>query len=410
MEPVIDILNSSVTIDDKGKARFEAFAHRDCSALLFDMLQFSDSISETEGRSRLNTAITSAAVSLPLTPSSILTELNRSLAEYSEIPPSKYVLASSLSIKNASRLRPLQIHHARISFHSRLPSKYRVARRSIGPRVREAIYADPPQNYSPVKVHLSARSPTEAAERAQYVFDVFRGIYNWSYNRSQPTRISFGTKKPVNRIASGPIHTLHKPSGELATETFWYEDTYRAPIKLLEIGEDLEVLDDAYRAIQRRLRSSKYQSALEECIVRYVRALDDRDWHAAFLKLWGVLELLTDTVRNARSDNTIERAAYVFEDSRFRKASLSILRNHRNKIVHASASTRAIETYLYQLKYCVEALLDFHLFARRKFDSLTKAARFLSLPVDQSALESRLDLAEFALQYRRYRQANKSPD
>ena len=401
-QAVIDLLNSTITIDKEGKPRFGAFLHRDCCALLFDMLEFSDAISETEGRSRLIKAVSSAAGSLPLTPNSILSALNRSLAEYSELPLSRYVLVSALSIRNSSGLRPIQIHHARIAFDSHLPRRFCEARASLGRRVQQALYSEPPKNYSPVRVQLKAKSTTEAAERAQYVLDLFRGIYNWLYNRSQPTRISFGSRDPVNRIASGPIHTLHMPSGELATDTFWYEDTYRAPIGLVDIGKHVDVLVDSYRLVQSKLRSSGYRSAIEDCIVRYVRALDDRDWHAEFLKLWGILEVLTVTTRSPRSESTIERASYVFRDHRYQKASLDILRNHRNKIVHASASTREIETYLYQLKYCVEALFDFHLFARMKFAAIDDAAQFLSLPVEKSALEARRDLAELALEYRLY--------
>jgi len=402
-QAVIDLLNSTIKIDEDGKPRFGAFIHRDCCALLFDMLELSDAISETEGRSRLINAVNSAAGSLPLSPKSILSALNRSLAEYSELPMNRYVLVSALSIRNFSGLRPIQIHHARIAFDSRLPRRFREARASLGRRVQQALYTEPPNDYSPVRVQLKAKSTTEAAERAQYILDLFRGIYNWQYNRSQPTRISFGSRDPVNRIASGPFHTLHLPSGELATDTFWYEDTYRAPIGLVDIGKHVGVLADSYRLVQSKLRSSGYRSTIEDCFVRYVRALDDRDWHAAFLKLWGILEVLTATTRSPGSESTIERASYVFKDHRYQKASLNILRNHRNKIVHASASTRESETYLYQLKYCVEALFEFHLLTRIRFSSIDDAAQFLSLPFEKSALEARRDLAEFALEYRHYK-------
>ena len=402
-EAVVAYLNSASHRDADGKLRFGAFAHRDCSALLFDMIELSEPVSETEGRSRLITAIDLASKAPPVTANSILRSFNMLLAEYSALPDTEYVLASALSIRKTSGLAPVQIHHARISFERRLPNEFRAARMSLGRRVKDALYTDPPKDYMPIRIRLKARTTYDAAERAQYILDLFRAIYNWTYNRAQPTRISWGSRAPVNRIVSGPIHTLHLPSGEFATDTFWFEDTYRAPSKLQRIDEHLDVLKDSYQIVQRNLRPSSYRSSLEDCLVRYVRALDDRDWHAAYLKLWGVLEVLTDTAERPRYDRTIQRAAYVFKDHRYQKASLSVLRNHRNRIVHASASTREIESYLYQLKYCVEALFDFHLFAKRRFPSIHEAARFLSLPVAKHALETKRELAEFALLYRNYR-------
>ena len=68
-----------------------------------------------------------------------------------------------------------------------------------------------------------------------------------------------------------------------------------------------------------------------------------------------MLEYLTHTAKD-NYDVTVRRAAYVFADRDYQLQVLNVLRDHRNQTVHASASTEEIETYLYQLKSCVEAL------------------------------------------------------
>jgi hypothetical protein len=222
--------------------------------------------------------------------------------------------------------------------------------------------------------------------------------------------MSFGGQEPVNRIALGPLHSLHLPGGELATETIWFEPTYRAPIKLHRMSQDWPKVQAFYRKTQRLLKASHYASDLRSAIIRYTRALDDRDWHAAFLKLWAILEALTGTAKDNSYDVTIRRAAFIFSEHDYVTQMLKILRDQRNQLVHASATSGEIEAYLYNIKNVVEALLQFHLANRARFDSVSHAAEFLGLPTAEGALREKHRLAQYALKFKRYaprRQTNR---
>ena len=135
--------------------------------------------------------------------------------------------------------------------------------------------------------------------------------------------------------------------------------------------------------------------------MRYTRALDLRDWDTAFLKLWSTLELLTDSSL-VSNEVTVKRAAYIYEDVQYARQVLEYLRHYRNRSVHAEASNPAIEPYLYRLKRFVEAPLEFHSQDRADFTSLQEACRFLDLPREQTALETRTRLIDSALRFHHY--------
>jgi hypothetical protein len=215
--------------------------------------------------------------------------------------------------------------------------------------------------------------------------------------------MSFGSQAQVNEIVLGPVHTLHHPRGGLATDTFWFEPIYRAPTKLIDLRRHNDSLTHFTLAVSKALLRCRYSEDLERGIISYTRALDDRDLHASFLRLWAVLELLTSAAKEKSYGMTSNRASFVFAERDFFGQVLRILTDYRNRAVHASASTGKIETYLYQLKNVVEALFEFHLFNRFRFESIDHASQFLSLPTDREALVARAKIAEYALAYRGYR-------
>ena len=56
--------------------------------------------------------------------------------------------------------------------------------------------------------------------------DLLRGMWNLRLNSA--ARSSSGKRKPVNVLQLGPLHSLHEPNGELATDRYWYDANYEA--------------------------------------------------------------------------------------------------------------------------------------------------------------------------------------
>ena len=294
----------------------------------------------------------------------------------------------------------------RLTFGRRLPERFRHAHDEVRRRGESQIFGPLPdphsllRGYVPVRVSAMARSHDEAVETALDTLDLLRGVWNLYLNGRVGMRLSGGRRKPVNRILLGPVHSLHKPSGALASEYPWVEPDYVEPLRLYRLRSDWADLRVFERQLRNELSSSRYGEKLEDAIRRYVRALDRRDWNTSFVRLWGVLDSLTDTSRD-RYEVTIERVLFLMNKQRrdFDRQILRHLTTYRNRTVHDGHETEAIETLLYQLKRYIETVLNFHLRIRPRFPSLEDAARFLSMPAEQIALRERFQIITRALQF-----------
>ena len=195
---------------------------------------------------------------------------------------------------------------------------------------------------------------------------------------------------PVNQILLGPLHSLHYPSGELATDTFWYESGYYfLPSPLHLSGEKCDKLFEFETRIRKHLKKISYRTTMEQAILRYVRALDEHDWQKSFSRLWSLLELLTHTQR-ADYETTIRRACYIFEKRDYYRQILEHLRENRNRATHDDEGTQEIEPLMYQLKGIIDSLMLRQIYNRLKFDSMAEWGEFLDMPANQDELNAKL--------------------
>lgn len=403
---VVALLESMRTIGEDGRVLFQGFAFKECSALVYDLLIFQPEIPETEGRAIVNRTIFAVGAMGPTTPDSILRGVRRRYSNYLRRRRSTYFLASSISLNRAFVPQDLQLRGKRIRFGTSHPPGYARSRESLKERAENALMANLPKDYIPFRIRVTARSLHEAAEEALDTIDELRGIWNLFFNRQKLTRMSIGPQEPINTILLGPLHSLHKPRGELATETFWYEPSYRAPVRVVNLGTRYTQVVKFYSNLQGLLRRSHYRTDMKNAIIHYARALDDRDWHASYLKLWGVLENLTAMGRRGNYDVLVRRSAGVFGKYEYMREVLNVLRDQRNRVVHASSTSEEIETYLYQLKKCVEGLFEFHLGNSFRFKSIQRAMEFLELPPARQDLDYKARLIGFAQKYRGYKSHN----
>jgi hypothetical protein len=141
---------------------------------------------------------------------------------------------------------------------------------------------------------------------------------------------------------------------------------------------------------------------LKNALLRYCRALDFYNYETAFLKLWSILELLTDTV-GQRYDTTIKRTSFLFANREFHKEVLEHLRFQRNLYVHHSEQSEEAEIILFQLKRYVEKILLFNIFSKYKFQNIQEFASFLSLPTKKDDLKSKEKKINYGLKFFKYK-------
>ncbi len=378
------------TVSDDGKVSFSGFEHSEHVVLLNSMINLNKEVPETEKRRIINQATFKAGAKGKLTAKSILSEIGNLERAYLSTPKQKYRLLTGISISRWCQLPKVYFDGSCIVVNAHLNKVSRSRRNKLLIYAKDSITADAPRDYATVSVSVTSRSTAEAAGKALDRLDFIRGVWNLWNNRGHTVRMSYGKRNPVNSILLGPIHTLHNSNGTLATESWWYEPQYQGQIKLynekVKIGSMYKYMAN-FRCF---LRKSNYKTELIHAVLRYVRALDARDWDASFLRLWGVLEFLTGTLFDTYKV-TIRRASYLSPDREYAHQVLSHLRDYRNKSIHAgSESSDIIESLMYQLKSYVEALIEFHVGNKYRFSSIADAAKFMDLLDDKGLIDRKI--------------------
>src|SRR5258706_1602005 len=222
---VINKIESARKIGSDGKVQFAGWGFQEYVTVIFSMLDFPEDIPEVDARGLVSKAMFNSGAKGEITTKSLISEVNKLEQKYESAPIEKYILATSISINTSSKLKRITFDNTSIVFESSLPAKFQQEINKLSKDTEEALFASLPTNYLSVKVHTSAKSIGHAANQALDTLDFTRGIWNWVLNMQHSIRMSIGGKpKPVNNIILGPLHTLHKPNGELAVKDLWWDE------------------------------------------------------------------------------------------------------------------------------------------------------------------------------------------
>jgi len=400
---VADRIDKAKSLDKDGKVSFKGFEHYDYTVVLNSMVTLNETIPEIEKNRIVKQATFKAAARGKIDSRNLLAEINKLESDYLKRPEKEFKLVTSISIDRFFKIKAKKINNCTINFKSSLSAPYLKAISEISAIASQSITGDIPTNYKKVIITLNARSDAEAANKALDSIDLLRGIWNFYENRKHGIRISFGKRKPVNKFILGPFHTLHEPDGKLATKTWWYDPEYAYQIDPFNPSKDLEKIYKFENTIRKLLDKGKYRKEIVSAILRYTRALDLTNWEDSFLRLWSVLEHLTDTGSNDSYKITIRRAAFIYGGDEYSRQILTHLRDYRNRAVHVGAETIEIQAYMYQLKRFVESLLEFHLGNKFGFNSLREISTVLDLPCDRDELCKRREAIIYAEKYLGYK-------
>lgn len=362
----------------------------DILTVINSSLEFDSKIPETEKRNIVWKAISSAIEKNNLT-ENLLGEISKEENLYINLNPQRFVLVTSISVNYFGEINKVNLQdNTTIIFNKFLPQKFN--RKSILESANESKIVredEIPNNFVYVRVNVKARTILEAFDKAIDGLDFLRGIWNLFFNQGVGRRWSSG-KTQINKIILGPIHTLHKSNGKLATENYWYENNFRKPLFSFQITNEYEKLKKYERAVRTKILKSNYNIEIENSILRYARALDEKNFNNSFLALWSLFENLTGSVANYK--DAIDRTLFLYKDREFHKIILEHLRMYRNMTVHTGDSiSEDLEILLFQLKGYVEMLLRFHLFNTLKFKDIAESAQFLSFDPNREVLKKKIN-------------------
>jgi hypothetical protein len=391
---VIEHLDSVLGLTEDGSVSLGMGGDYDMGvAIIAECARFSKDIPEHQRIHIAQRAIIESKKAREFDEASIRRRMEISQKAYLRQPIQPYVLLSTISLRHSEKLTSRRYDNAVLTFMKHKPRKFELPQRIDKPWQPTDAH---PFGYTFVQTRVLARDEISAGELALQRLDVLRAIWNLFYGYGVK-HITFGGSRtqPINPIVLGPVHTLHHPSGTPATDLFWSVPNYGEP-KNPKTLEEFERLRKFERWVRRQLRKSPIGTRTVDLLVRRVRALDETDRLASFLKLWSFLEDLTNTGRG-NYDTTIKRTSFIFKERAFHRTVLEHLRSWRNRVVHEAAETDRSEEFVNQLQFYTDELLLFLISRSGFFASLEEFGAFLELPSDQTILRTRIKHYELAL-------------
>lgn len=374
---------------------FEFFHLQEVTAVLQSAFPFVPEIPRNERGRILNRALALLPVGR-ITSQSLDQAIRRAEREFITSPTIHATLVTAISIQTPAAGGNLLARRRTIRISRVLPSRFLRERSSAEARVPEEDVQ--PRAYSMVRVRTGGRSIGEAFERGLRELDLVRATWNLDRNRRTLAQLGPGAMEPVNEVRLGRVHTLHSRDGALLQHGHWFEPTYMPRQSTAVSAAQWSRMSDGYRRVSGLLARHPYRNALEEGLVRYCRALDSADFEGVLLKLWSVLEFLSDSGGD-NYDVMIRRAIFLFQDRRLTRQVLEHLRDQRNLAVHGENGSEHLRSFVLQLKRFVEQFFAYHFGIGRRVGSLSESAALLDLSADPAVLRRQIELRRRALRF-----------
>lgn len=393
-QAILDKIESVKTIREDGRVSYTGFDYHEAFASLFSMLYFPKAITnELDLDSLVSKGLGKAAREGILTKDSVVKCLNDIAQSELSTREIDYKLLTSLSITGNMPFKNLEIASARIRVvNGPYPKKY-ASREQV---VKVRGFSLEHTGYTKVIVSTRAKSIHGAVSKSLNSIDISRALLSLFSNPGM--ELMGDSYAPINKIRLGQVHTLHLNSGKAATENFWFEPNFHETRSFEHAKSD--VLRNNFRWCLSRLLESPYGVTLTDALLRYVRALDERDHNSAAIRMWGALETLASP-GEARYDRIVKRCSFLFDEDYYHSQILEHLREFRNRSVHSGDQSDRAKTFCYQMQFYFRKLTLFHLDNAFGFKSIEEANKFLDSPTDGPTLLDRKAQALRAIEFRK---------
>lgn len=393
--PVIDRIASVRTYSEDGKASYSGFVVDECMPTLHSMLSFPSVVAEIDHETLVWRALNRAGKTL--TPETFLKAANDELTARLATKVVQYSLLTSISLSPKKFLRSININDCRIQFlDGDFPKKFISHRNSLIKEFKTEM-GETPSNYCKVVATVRAKSPSAAFHKAMRAIDLLRSLMCLMLNPRM--QISFGllSHEAINTVRLGGHHTVHLADGKSAHDGYWYEPYYKP--KAIHTPDKPELISRNIRWATKKIGDSSFKNQIVSSLLMYVRGLDLHDHNAAFLKVWGALEMLT-TPNIADYEKLIRRSVFLFKEVDYHRQVLEHLRLYRNANVHAGEESENSRIHCFQLQTFYAAAAWFCIRNGSNFQSLDELGTFLDLPLEPSVLEDRLKKIKKAIKFR----------
>lgn len=391
---ILNRINKIKKIDSDGKLSFGGFEFDTLLQLLVTSIITSEEVPDIEKTNIIQTSIFDVVRHKELTSKLFLRKIAENQKSFLMKPKKKFILASDISISKSTILKLTRINQSTIIIKPFLKGLIKKTRNNIIENPINKFVCNPPSGYQSIRIFVEERTQYAAFYKALNALNLIRGIWNLYLLRGR-SRFSLGGQfKPVNKIILGPIHTMHNSNGDTEGNNFWYEKTYQQSKSPYNISQYINNIYKFEKYIRRKLNKHSYKKFIESAIIQYVEALDHFDEYVTWIRLWGILEYLT---LSHKSDLIIKRTTFLLKTQKYHIETLRILRSLRNLTIHSNYFSYQMERPIYQLKFYVEILLEFHINNRYNFKNETDCIAFLDLPPNASIMKNEITKLKSAL-------------
>jgi len=396
---ILDKIDSIKTVSSEGNVSFSGFELHDAMPVLKSMISFP---AQSDGLDK-DALVWKTISSIPekLTPDVVINKINEIFRRQNAVRESAFHVLTSVSLNTLVLQKTITIEGARVRLlHVDFPKKYSARQDAI--RNSKLTIDATPRNYCRVIIIVKAKSPHAAVTKALRCLDLQRAL--WCLFSNSRMEIIGNEWEPINTIRLGGIHTVHNENGSLATEMVWFEPNY-SEAKLCD-PKPPEIFNKNCIYARKLLSKSTYSKSIKDALLRYVRALDEKDQNNALVKLWGAIECLT-APGEANYDLVTKRCSFIFKDNIYHKQVLEHLREVRNQSVHAGDQEEKAKINCYQLQFYFFNLIFFYLRSATAFESLDEANQFLSMSPNKDDLLKKKKLLARALRFVSGKPSNK---
>jgi hypothetical protein len=399
MKTINDKVNLNIIANDINKNKkkntlgsvvYNPFFENEYVVVLGNIIKLNEKISDNEKNRIIRNSIKATDKAGNITSKSIISSIFRLEKEYLKLPEKTYKVLTSISILGLRK--KFIFNNSTIVIWPKLNDVFKSNYYDQAKQAKMQLFDDLPKFYNLVSISLKARTPTEAIERGLDNINFIRGVLNININSKTSRRSSGGRRKPINKIIIGPVHTCHLQNGDLALNNYYFETDYNGQVTSIQNSLELKSAFDYMSEFRNLFNKSHYKKDIKKAIIRYCQALDTTNWNASFISLWGILESLTGFSSVSNYDKCIKRVSNLFKNERYHYSILQSLREYRNNTVHDSVVSNNIETCLYQLKYYVEFLIQFHVNNVFNFQSLEAFYEFADSINDLQTINYKLKM------------------
>lgn len=206
---LLGYVDSCKQVNQQGGISFSSsFSFKGYQEVLQDIIVWSQGTPKNEFGRIVWLSLVNSAKEGTIVPDLFLRHASELEKEFLSRQSKRYILITEIAVNFLDDLPKFRIGGTTISFPKKLQTGFLRARSDVIENAKHALHAAIPENYRWVRAAVDSKGDGAAADTALDALHLLLGIWNLSLNSD--FRVSWGgSRKAVNTITLGPVHTVH---------------------------------------------------------------------------------------------------------------------------------------------------------------------------------------------------------